>query len=139
MATRKKKNNIGAFGHPIYGKGFAKYGEMRPNGSSETPNDIEEAAQEYEKKHTYQRYDGGGLTPEYDATLAEAIICGAFEKHFGFPLSEVKDKENPDRLVELGNPIQTYRYRGEVFLYLAEGTPQIDGDEITWSSRVLEV
>ena len=69
----------------------------------------------------------------------ESIICGAFEKHFGFPLSEVKDKENLDRLVELGNPIQTYRYRGEVFLYLAEGTPQIDGDQITWTSRVLEV
>lgn len=47
MATRKKKNNIGAFGHPIYGKGFAKYGEMRPNVSSETPNDLEEAAQKF--------------------------------------------------------------------------------------------
>ena len=45
MATRKKKNNIGAFGHPIYGKGFAKYGEMRPSGSSEIPNDLEEAAE----------------------------------------------------------------------------------------------
>lgn len=41
------------------------------------PNDLEEAADEYEKKHTYQRYDGGGLTPEYDATLAEAVIFGA--------------------------------------------------------------
>lgn len=40
------------------------------------PNDLEEAADEYEKKHTYQRYDGGGLTPEYDATLTEAFIAG---------------------------------------------------------------
>lgn len=40
------------------------------------PKDLEEAADEYEKKHTYQRYDGGGLTPEYDATLAEAFIDG---------------------------------------------------------------
>ena len=69
----------------------------------------------------------------------ESIICGAFEKHFGFPLSEVKDKENLDRLVERENPIEAYRYRGEVFLYFAEGTPQIDGDQITWTSRVLEV
>jgi hypothetical protein len=46
-------------------------------GSLETPNDLEEAADWYEKKHTYQRYDGGGLTPEYDATLAEAVIFGA--------------------------------------------------------------
>jgi len=38
---------------------------------------LEEAANEYEKKHTYQRYDGGGFTPEYDATLAEAVIFGA--------------------------------------------------------------
>lgn len=36
-----------------------------------------DAADEYEKEHTYQRYDGGGLTPEYDATLAEAFIAGA--------------------------------------------------------------
>jgi hypothetical protein len=40
------------------------------------PNDLEEAAGEYEKKHTYQRYDGGGLTPECDVTLAEAFIAG---------------------------------------------------------------
>ena len=38
---------------------------------------LEEAAGKYEKKHTYQRYDGGGLTPEYDETLAEAFIAGA--------------------------------------------------------------
>lgn len=41
------------------------------------PSDLEEAAGEYEREHTYQRYDGGGLTPEYDATLAEAFIVGA--------------------------------------------------------------
>ena len=45
---------------------------------SEAPdNSLEEAAEKYEKEHTYQRYDGGGLTPEYDATLAEAFIAGA--------------------------------------------------------------
>ena len=54
-----------------------------PNGSLATqsyeniPKDLEEAADEYEKKHTYQRYDGGGFTQEYDATLAEAVIFGA--------------------------------------------------------------
>lgn len=48
-----------------------------------TSEDLEKAAEEYEKEHTYQRYDGGGLTPEYDATLAEAFIAGAKwqEKH----------------------------------------------------------
>ena len=45
---------------------------------SEAPdNSLEEAAEKYEKEHTYQRYDGGGLTPEYDATLAETFIAGA--------------------------------------------------------------
>ena len=51
--------------------------ETIEGGSSEIPKDLEEAADEYEKKHTYQRYDGGGLTPEYNATLAEAVIFGA--------------------------------------------------------------
>lgn len=38
---------------------------------------LEEAAEKYEEEHTYQRYDGGGFTPEYNATLAEAFIAGA--------------------------------------------------------------
>ena len=43
----------------------------------ESIDGLDEAAEEYEKTHTYQRYDGGGLTPEYDATLAESFIAGA--------------------------------------------------------------
>lgn len=45
----------------------------RPNVS----DNLEDAAEKYEEGHTYQRYDGGGLTPEYNATLAEAFIAGA--------------------------------------------------------------
>jgi hypothetical protein len=71
MATRKKKINIGAFGHPIYGKGFAKYGEMRPNGSSETPNDLEEAADDYIGKVV----DDGWEWETHD--IVEAFIAGA--------------------------------------------------------------
>ena len=51
--------------------------EHLADASKTSPKDLEKAADEYEKKHTYQRYDGGGLTPEYDATLAEAVIFGA--------------------------------------------------------------
>lgn len=69
MATRKKKNNIGAFGHPIYGKGFAKYGEMRTNGSSEIPNNLEEAAEEYRK--------GVCEHPMYYAYTKQCFIAGA--------------------------------------------------------------
>lgn len=57
-----------------------KYDEIehkRQRAEEETLNDLEEASQEYEKKHTYQRYDGGGFTPEYDATPGEAFIAGA--------------------------------------------------------------
>lgn len=57
-----------------------KYDEIeynRQRAEESVPNDLEEAAGEYEKKHTYQRYDGGGFTPEYDATLAESFIAGA--------------------------------------------------------------
>ena len=49
--------------------------EMLGEDERPVPEDLEEAAGEYEKKHTYQRYDGGGLTPEYNATLAEAFIA----------------------------------------------------------------
>ena len=57
---------------------FAQWGAEHTKNSEEkpVPADLEEAAGEYEKKHTYQRYDGGGLTPEYNATLAEAFIAG---------------------------------------------------------------
>jgi len=49
---------------------------------------IEEAAEEYEKNHAYQRYDGGGFTPEYDATLAEAFEAGAKWQAKQMPMSE---------------------------------------------------
>ena len=41
--------------------------------SEESDKNLEKAAEEYEKKHTYQRYDSSGLTPEYDAMLAESF------------------------------------------------------------------
>ena len=59
----------------VVAKDSREYVEKFCNDS--VPNGLEEAANEYEKKHTYQRYDGGGFTPEYDATLAEAVIFGA--------------------------------------------------------------
>ena len=75
MATRKKKNNIGAFGHPIYGKWFAKYGEMRPNGSSEIPKDLESYAQKVE-----DYYDVGeemGYLCVHRGEVKDAVIAGA--------------------------------------------------------------
>ena len=40
-------------------------------------HDLEEAAKKYETKNTFQLYDGGGFTPEYDTTLADAFKAGA--------------------------------------------------------------
>ncbi len=52
------------------------------------PSNLDEAAEEYEKNHTYQRYDGGGFTPEYDATLAEAFIAGVEWQAKQMPIPE---------------------------------------------------
>jgi hypothetical protein len=61
-----------------FARHFAQWGaEHLADARKTSPKDIEGAANEYEKKHTYQRYDGGGFTQEYDATLAEAVIFGA--------------------------------------------------------------
>jgi len=49
----------------------------------------------------------------------EKVIMDAFEKHFGFPITQVEDKENLARIVQEGNPEDVFRYRGEAFLYMS--------------------
>ena len=49
---------------------------------------------------------------------SEKIIMDAFEAHFGFPITQVEDKENLERVIQEGNPKDAYRYRGETFLYM---------------------
>ena len=49
----------------------------------------------------------------------EKIIMDAFEKHFGFQITQVADKENLVRVVQEGVPEDVYRYRGEAFLYMS--------------------
>ena len=49
----------------------------------------------------------------------EKIIMDAVEKHFGFPITQVEDKENIVRVVQEGNHEDVYRYRGEAFLYMS--------------------
>ena len=41
------------------------------------PKGLNKAAEEYDELHTYQKYDGGGFTPDYNVTLAEAFKAGA--------------------------------------------------------------
>ena len=52
----------------------------------------------------------------------EKHIVDAFQKHFGIPIYYVDMREIEHRVVE-GNPIESYRYRGETFLYV-----QVPGD-----------
>ena len=49
---------------------------------------------------------------------SEKILMDAFKEHFGFPLTQVKDIENLERVRQDGNPEDAYRYRGETFLYM---------------------
>ena len=51
-------------------------------------------------------------------SATEKIIMDAFEAHFGFPITQVEDKENLVRVVQEGKPEDVYRYRGEAFLYM---------------------
>ena len=52
----------------------------------------------------------------------EKLCVNAFEMHFGISIYDVDLREVEHRVVE-GNPIESYRYRGETFLYV-----QVPGD-----------
>lgn len=47
----------------------------------------------------------------------ELALRNAFQKHFGFPIEQVQDKENLEHIVVEGQEISSFRYRGETFLY----------------------
>ena len=57
---------------------------------------------------------------------ADRIIREAFREHFGFEIEEVRDPGNFEHIVERGNPVSSYRYRGETFLYEREAEIQLD-------------
>lgn len=46
----------------------------------------------------------------------EKIIRSAFEKHFGFPLSEVLGGDGLERWTYVNFPIVEFLYKGQVFL-----------------------
>lgn len=47
----------------------------------------------------------------------DRIIEEAFLEHFGFLLCDVQDKENLEHIIVQEDPIESFRYRGETFLY----------------------
>lgn len=60
-----------------YGDAFVDLFQFLSTLEEPVSEDLEEAAEEYETKHTFQLYDGGGFTPEYDTTLVDAFKAGA--------------------------------------------------------------
>ena len=52
----------------------------------------------------------------------EKLVVDAFENHFGISIYDVDLREIEHIVVE-GDPIESYRYRGETFLYV-----QVPGD-----------
>lgn len=58
---------------------------------------------------------------EHLSTL-EKLVVDAFQKHFGISIYDVDLREIEHIRIE-GDPIESYRYRGETFLYI-----QVPGD-----------
>lgn len=55
-------------------------------------------------------------------STTEKYVADAFQKHFGISINDVNLREIEYIRVE-GDPIESYRYRGETFLYV-----QVPGD-----------
>ena len=51
----------------------------------------------------------------------EKIVGDAFLEHFGFPIQDVQDKEELEHIIVLGDPVESFRYRGETFLLWQKG------------------
>ena len=61
------------------------------------------------------------LCREHVSTIEKHIV-DAFQKHFGISIGDV-DLREIEHIVVKGDPIESYRYRGETFLYV-----QVPGD-----------
>lgn len=62
----------------------------------------------------------------------DALVRDAFVKHFGFPITDVKDTENFRRVVAYGSRIEQFQYRRETFFIWKPGTEySIDNDKKT--------
>ena len=64
----------------------------------------------------------------------EKFVVDAFQKHFGISIYDVDLREIEHIRVE-GDPIESYRYRGETFLYV-----QVPGDiDVNTDSKGVKV
>lgn len=97
------------------------------------------------------------MQPVEKTTIADAldqhrkkvdeIVMAAFEHHFGFPLTDVKDTDNLEHLIPPTNQgLESLRYRGETFMYIERTEIQVDPffsnpawPQITATTRYIEV
>ena len=63
------------------------------------------------------------LCREHVSTI-EKYVADAFQKHFGISIDDVNLREI-EHIRVVGDPIESYRYRGETFLYV-QATGDID-------------
>lgn len=74
----------------------------------------------------------------------EKHVVDAFQKHFGISIHDVDLREIEHIVVE-GDPIESFRYRGETFLYMQDLPGDIDvcndsiGVKLTLTTQFREV
>ena len=74
----------------------------------------------------------------------EKYVADAFQKHFGISIGDVDLREIEHIVVE-GDPIESFRYRDETFLYMHEVPGDIDvgndpvGVKLTLTIQIREV
>lgn len=73
-------------------------------------------------------------------SMKEQILKDSFFEHFKIRLEDVRDTENLEHIIIPGNPISSFCYRGETFLYMQDDPDfKIDGDRITFTSMHMKV
>lgn len=71
------------------------------------------------------------------------IVRKAFERHFGISIDKVDPREI-DRMTFSGNPVESFRYRGETFLYMEQDAGEIERESsgairVKYTTRYEEV
>lgn len=72
------------------------------------------------------------------AEARDEKIKTAFEKHFGFSIG-LADPAQMELIFVENNPVRSFRYRGETFLYWKEGEVEFKGDEAIITEYFREV
>lgn len=74
----------------------------------------------------------------------DQLLRDAFREHFGFDILDVHDKDELEHIIVQGDPIESFRYRGETFLYWKRDMDikcesNKDGVEVTCTTQFKKV